>query len=78
MTTFRAEQHEGSDMNTRDTRKVWTVEQVRALGVRTDLATACAAVLGIGRTKAWEASSERSGNRATRRAAAREARRRLR
>lgn len=39
----------------RRARRVWTVEEVRALGVRTDLATAAAAVLGIGKTKAWEA-----------------------
>ncbi len=34
-------------------RRVWSAEEVRALGVRTDLATA-ASVLGIGRTKAHE------------------------
>jgi hypothetical protein len=32
---------------------VWTVEAVRALGVTTDVPTA-AAILGIGRTKAYE------------------------
>lgn len=37
------------------THRVWTADDVRALGARTDLATACAAVLGIGKTKAWEA-----------------------
>jgi len=32
----------------------WTEADVRSLGVRTDLETACAAVLGIGRTKSYE------------------------
>lgn len=32
----------------------WTAEQVRALGVRTDLATACDAVLGVKKSRAWE------------------------
>lgn len=36
-------------------RRAWTAEEVRALGARTDLVTACEAVLGIGKTKAWEA-----------------------
>jgi hypothetical protein len=34
-------------------RRVWTVEQIRALGAATNLATA-AGVLGIGRTLAYE------------------------
>lgn len=34
-------------------RRVWSVEQVRALGVRTDLVTA-GQVLGIGRTVAYD------------------------
>jgi hypothetical protein len=33
--------------------QVWTVEAVRALGMTTDVATA-AAILGFGRTKAYE------------------------
>jgi hypothetical protein len=33
--------------------KIWTVESVRALGTTTDVETA-AAILGIGRTKAYE------------------------
>jgi hypothetical protein len=33
--------------------RVWTVEAVRALGTTTDVATA-AAILGFGRTKAYE------------------------
>jgi hypothetical protein len=32
----------------------WTVEQVRALGTRTDLVTACKIVYGCGKNKAWE------------------------
>jgi len=32
----------------------WTEAEVRALGVRTDLVTACAVVYGCGRTKAYE------------------------
>ncbi len=32
----------------------WTAEQVRSLGVRTDLVTACAVRYGCGRTKAYE------------------------
>lgn len=35
------------------TRRVWTAEQVYALGVRTDLPTA-ASILGIGRNAAYE------------------------
>jgi hypothetical protein len=35
------------------TARTWTLEEVRALGVRTDLVTA-ASVLGIGRTSAHE------------------------
>jgi hypothetical protein len=33
--------------------RVWTTDEIRALGVRTDLVTA-ASILGIGRTKAYE------------------------
>lgn len=33
---------------------MWTEEQVRALGVRTDLATACSIVYGVGKSRAWE------------------------
>ncbi len=36
------------------TRSVWTREQVKALGVRTDGVTACRLVYGVGRTKAYE------------------------
>lgn len=36
-------------------RERWTADDLRSLGARTDLVTACAAVLGIGKTKAWEA-----------------------
>lgn len=36
-------------------RRIWTPDDVRALGARTDLVTACSAVLGIGKTAAWEA-----------------------
>lgn len=35
-------------------RRDWTPEQVRALGVRTDLVTACQIVYGCGKNKAWE------------------------
>lgn len=33
---------------------VWTETEIRALGVRTDLVTACSIVFGCGRTKAYE------------------------
>jgi hypothetical protein len=42
------------------TLKVWTREQVEALGVRTDGVTACQIIYGVGRTKAYELL--RSGN----------------
>ena len=32
----------------------WTREQIEALGVRTDLVTACQIVYGVGRTRAYE------------------------
>lgn len=35
-------------------RRAWTTEEIRALGVRTDLVTACAIVYGVGRTRAWQ------------------------
>jgi hypothetical protein len=38
--------------------KIWTVESVRALGTTTDVETA-AAILGIGRTKAYELAKSR-------------------
>jgi hypothetical protein len=38
----------------RGARAAWTAEQIRALGVRTDLVTACRAVLGCHKNKAWE------------------------
>lgn len=34
--------------------RVWSPEEVQALGVRTDLVTACSIVYGCGRTKAYE------------------------
>ncbi len=34
--------------------KMWTEAQVRSLGLRTDLVTACSIVYGCGRTKAYE------------------------
>lgn len=34
--------------------RIWNEEDVRALGVRTDLATACGIVYGVGRSRAWE------------------------
>lgn len=34
--------------------RAWTPAEVRALGVRTDLATACEIAYGSGRTKAYE------------------------
>ena len=37
--------------------QVWTVEAVRALGMTTDVTTA-AAILGFGRTKAYETGQE--------------------
>lgn len=35
-------------------RPVWTEEKIRALGVRTDLVTACQIVYGCGKNRAWE------------------------
>lgn len=35
--------------------RVWTPDEVRALGVRTDLVTAYAIVVGAGRSAAWDA-----------------------
>jgi hypothetical protein len=35
-------------------RKSWTADDVRALGIRTDLVTACQIVYGAGKTRAWE------------------------
>lgn len=34
--------------------RTWTEEDVRALGVRTDLVTACDVALGVGRSTAYE------------------------
>lgn len=34
--------------------KIWTPDEVRALGVRTDLVTACQIVYGCGKNRAWE------------------------
>lgn len=34
--------------------RTWTADEIRALGVRTDLVTACSIVYGCGRTKAYE------------------------
>lgn len=34
--------------------QAWTTEDVRALGVRTDLTTACRIVIGCGKNKAWQ------------------------
>jgi hypothetical protein len=34
--------------------KTWTAQDVRALGVRTDLVTACQIVLGCGKNRAYE------------------------
>lgn len=34
--------------------RAWTPAEVRALGVRTDLVTACEVAYGVGRTKAYE------------------------
>lgn len=53
--------------------KTWTPAEIHALGVRTDLTTACSIVFDCGRTKAYEmlASGEldfpvlRAGNRLT-------------
>ncbi|MEV8510844.1 DNA-binding protein [Dactylosporangium sp. NPDC051484] len=35
-------------------RRAWTLEEVQALGLRTDLVTACQIAYGIGKNKAWE------------------------
>jgi hypothetical protein len=35
-------------------KRSWTVEEIRALGTRTDLPTACEIAYGCGRTKAYE------------------------
>ncbi len=34
--------------------KTWTADQIRALGVRTDLVTACSILYGIGKSAAWD------------------------
>lgn len=34
-------------------RKVWTVEEIRAFGVRMDGVTACSVIYGCGRTKSY-------------------------
>ncbi len=34
--------------------KTWTADEIRALGVRTDLVTACSIVYGIGKSAAWD------------------------
>lgn len=34
--------------------RLWTLDQIDALGVRTDLVTACDAALGVKRTKAYQ------------------------
>ena len=39
----------------RHVQRVWTPDEVRALGVRTDLVTAYAIVVGGGRSAAWDA-----------------------
>lgn len=39
---------------TRQPRRTWTAEEVRALGVRTDLITACQIVYGAGKNRARE------------------------
>lgn len=36
-------------------RRAWTADEVRALGVRTDLVTAFAIVVGGGKNRAWQA-----------------------
>jgi hypothetical protein len=41
-------------MSKTTTRRTWTAADVQALGVRTDLYTACEIVLGVGRDKARE------------------------
>jgi hypothetical protein len=43
----------------RATKTVWTIEAIRALGATTDLPTA-GAILGVGRTKAYEMAREGS------------------
>ena len=39
---------------TRPTRQAWTLDDVKALGLRTDLVTACQIVYGCGKNKSWE------------------------
>lgn len=34
--------------------RTWSLDDIRALGVRTDLVTACEAALGVGKRKAYE------------------------
>ncbi len=34
--------------------KTWTADEIRALGVRTDLVTACSIAYGIGKSAAWD------------------------
>jgi hypothetical protein len=38
---------------TNKAKEAWTAERVRALGVKTDLVTACS-IIGVSRTRAWE------------------------
>src|SRR2546423_9245341 len=35
-------------------RRSWTADEIRALGTRTDLVTACQIVYGCGKNRAWE------------------------
>lgn len=35
-------------------KRTWTLDEVRALGLRTDLVTACEIAYGAGRSKAYE------------------------
>jgi hypothetical protein len=47
------------EARTSSTKSVWTIEAIRALGATTDVQTA-GAILGIGRTKAYEMVREGS------------------
>jgi hypothetical protein len=35
-------------------RRTWNAEEIRALGVRTDLVTACSIVYGVGKNRAFQ------------------------
>lgn len=53
-TARRADRGAAVTTATRLSRHAWTLDDVKALGLRTDLVTACQIVYGCGKNKAWE------------------------